>query len=306
MSIRLRALNLALRLSVKPYLRHLSDIPRARRITDWAISQSYRIPQDIRCSDYAMRYGDAEVPARRFSSASSDRNQVLIYFHGGGYFSGSVKSHSGIACKLAQLTGFDVVLPEYRLAPEHPFPAAVEDALTCYRSLLEQGYKSSNIALCGESAGGGLALALLHCISTDYLDQPACTCVFSPWTDLTLSGPSLVSNAISDVVIPTSRLNETATRYLCGAPTDDPRASPLFGDFSGTGPILFHVSRSEVLYDDSRRLARRLQAIGCDVRFDNWTSTPHGWHLFYDLIPEAKAALEMASAFLKTHVQSQA
>ena len=304
LSIRLRALNLALRLVAKPYLRHLEDIPKARRFTDWAISKTYSIPKDVNCSDYSMRYDDAEVPARRFSSAQSDRNKVLLYFHGGGYFSGSFTSHAGIASRLAQLTEFDVVLPEYRLAPEHPFPAAIEDALTCYRSLLDQGYASKNIALCGESAGGGLALGLLHCISSDHLEQPACSCVFSPWTDLTLSGQSLNENALSDVIIPTIRLPETAAKYLGGAPSDDPRASPLFGDFSGTGPILFHASRTEALYDDSQRLTRRLQVIGCDVRFDSWKSTPHGWHLFYEIIPEARNALEKAAVFLKSHMTS--
>lgn len=302
MSLRLHALNLALRLTAKPFLRHVNDVQRARRVTDWVASRSYRISPNIRYRDYSIQFETAEVPVRRFSTARSNRSQVLLYFHGGGYFSGSLKSHSGIAARLAELTDSDVILPAYRLSPEHPFPAAPTDALACYRSLLKQGISAKNIALCGESAGGGLALSTLHSISSLGLDQPACTCVFSPWTDLTLSGPSISQNALSDVLVPTSRLPETIAGYLCGAPANDPRASPLFGDFSGSGPILFHASRSEALFDDSSRLVQRIQATGCDVRLVSWSGTPHAWHLFFDFLPEAKTALECAAKFFRIHL----
>ncbi|MEL6679782.1 MAG: alpha/beta hydrolase fold domain-containing protein, partial [Pseudomonadota bacterium] len=190
-------------------------------------------------------------------------------------------------------------LPAYRLTAEAPFPAAADDALAAYRALLEAGYAAHDIALAGDSAGGGLALGLLHQITAQDLPRPAAAIAFSPWTDLTLSGETLRTNARREALLPAHRLAEVRDRYLAGHDATDPRASPIFGTFDTRTPVLIQASQSEILADDARRMADRLAACGADVELAFWPRTPHVWQIFQGTLREADEALDLSGAFLE-------
>ncbi|MEO1001179.1 MAG: alpha/beta hydrolase fold domain-containing protein, partial [Pseudomonadota bacterium] len=241
------------------------------------------------------------VPA---APSGDDAAPLLLYFHGGGYFQGSPRTHRALAAALAGRAGMAARVPDYRLAPEHPFPAAPEDARALYLGLLAAGLRPGRIVLAGDSAGGGLALALLHVIGAEGLPWPAATVVFSPWTDLTVSGESVRTNAGADPLLPASRLADVGAAYLAGADARDPRASPLFGQFAGAPPTLIQASRHEILRDDSVRMAGVLRDQGVDVTLELSDRLPHVWQIFQGRLPEADAALDRAGAFLRAHLHS--
>ncbi|HVL19724.1 MAG TPA: alpha/beta hydrolase fold domain-containing protein, partial [Amaricoccus sp.] len=186
----------------------------------------------------------------------------------------------------------------YRLAPEHPFPAGLDDCRAAWEALLAEGERPQRIALGGDSAGGGLAFALLHLLLGDGAPPPACVVAFSPWVDLTLAGESLGRLARRDALLPAGRLSETRALYLGGADPRDPRASPCLGAFEGGPPVLIQASRVEILLDDARTMAERLAADGVTVTLDLWDAVPHVWQFYHGRLPEADAALDRAAAFL--------
>lgn len=218
---------------------------------------------------------------------------ALLYLHGGGYFTCSPQSHRSITSAFA-LRGFKVFAPAYRLAPEHVFPAAVEDALEVYRAFLARG---EPLVLAGDSAGGGLALAVLLAAKASGLPMPACVVLFSPWTDLACTGESVALNARRDALLYAPRLKEGAALYLGGADPRNPLASPLYGDLSGLPPMLIQVGRQEILLDDSTRVAARARAAGVEVALTLWRNVPHVWQVSQIFLPEARLALHEAAAF---------
>ncbi len=225
----------------------------------------------------------------------------LLYFHGGGYVMGNPRTHAALAKHLTRKTGLPTCLPDYRLAPEHPFPAAFEDALGVWQGLLARGVKADSIILGGDSAGGGLALALLGHLCATGQPCPACVFAFSPFTDLSLSGASIVSNADSELLLPAQRLHQLRDRVLAGADPRDPRISALFASFKGAPPVLIQVARSEILRDDSRRMAEVLKRDGVDVTLQEWGNLPHVWQFFHGWLPEARKALSDAASFIRSH-----
>ncbi|HEU0220867.1 MAG TPA: alpha/beta hydrolase [Paracoccaceae bacterium] len=298
MSLQLHFVNLALRLFEKPYLARVQDPAEARaRLAQlaeiWFVRPAGASYQEARLG---------KIRALEASQGRVDRRRILVWFHGGAYFQGSPETHRHLGAALSGLTGARVLLPDYRLAPEHPFPAAIEDALASWRALMEAGYDPARIAVGGDSAGGGLAFGLLHLLQEQGLAVPACLIAFSPWVDLTLSGASLERNALADVMVPASRMAEVRDRYLAGADPADPRASPVFGRFRDPPPALIQASRAEILEDDATALAHRLTEAGGQVRLEFWRDTPHAWQLFQGWLPEADAALDAAGAFLRRHL----
>ncbi|MCC5955503.1 MAG: alpha/beta hydrolase [Natronohydrobacter sp.] len=223
----------------------------------------------------------------------------ILYFHGGGYVMGNPRTHAALARYLSRKAQMPVLLPDYRLAPEHPFPAAFDDARALWQGLRAQGHKPEQIALGGDSAGGGIALALLGHLCTETQPLPGCAFAFSPFTDLTYSGASIRENAKSEILLPPQRLEQLRTRVLNGADPADPRISPLFARFPAAPPTLIQVARSEILRDDSRRMAAHLRDQGAQVTLQEWGNLPHVWQFFPGWLPEARKALSDAAQFIR-------
>jgi epsilon-lactone hydrolase len=238
------------------------------------------------------------INAVRIAVRQARSDRCVLYFHGGAYAIGTATLCRDFTWRIGAATRAEVVYFDYRLAPEHPFPAAVEDAVTAYRWLAER-LDSRRIAFMGDSAGGGLALATLYKLRDQGLPLPGAAIAISPWTDLALSGRSLQSNAASDPMLITAHLHALANGYLAGADPRHPYASPLYGNAAGLPPTLIQVGSDEILYDDAVRMADRLRAAGCDVEIEVWRRMPHAWHLYARILPEGRRALARIGAFLE-------
>ena len=225
--------------------------------------------------------------------------RVVLYLHGGGYVTGSIESYGMLCVPLARALGLRVIVPEYRLAPEHPYPAALQDALSAYRSLRALGYSGSDIVLAGDSAGGGLCLAAALSLRGSGDPAPAAVICLSPWADLSNSGASHASNAKSEALLDTGDLDRWAALYAGGARREDPYVSPVNGDFRGFPPLLIQVDRGEILLDDSTALAEKAEAAGVDVILRVWDGLWHVWPALGDLVPESAAAFAEMREFLK-------
>ncbi|WGW05374.1 alpha/beta hydrolase [Tropicibacter oceani] len=291
MSWQLRLLNVQLRLVAKRTLARLPDVATARRRLDAGARWSFR-PTPL--TRHFVRPGDLHW----IGSGPAQAGRVILYFHGGGYIAGSPSTHEGMIARIARLSGIEVCAPQYRLAPDTPFPGAHDDALAAWDQLQAMGYAPGDIVLGGDSAGGGLALALLAQLCARG-EPPRAIFAMSPWTDLTLSGASLSENAKRDAMLPVGRIEELREYYLQGADADDPRASPLFADFPGCPPVLLHYSMSEVLRDDTLRMEKHLQAQGAEVDVEAQEDAPHVWHLFDGWIPEARDSLRRIARFVQ-------
>lgn len=239
------------------------------------------------------------VPGLEVTGSDTQADGAILYFHGGAYAMGSPRTHLAVASSLALQTRLPVFLPDYSLAPEAAFPAAVLEAIAAYRALLDQGIASENIAIGGDSAGGGLALALLGEICASDLPKPGCCFVFSPWTDMTMSGVSWKTNAKVEAYLPVDRASEICGFYLAGADPTDPRASPLYADFEGACPVKIWVGAREVLLHDSLDLATRLEDQGVQAELSVDPKLPHAWPVFPAwILPEAGVSQAEAAAFI--------
>lgn len=227
--------------------------------------------------------------------------RTLLYLHGGAYVTCSPRTHRPITAAFAR-RGFRVFAPGYRLAPEHPFPAALEDAVAAYRGLLEAGAAPGSVAVAGESAGGGLALAALVRLREIGLPPPAAAALFSPWTDLACTGDTMRSNAGRDPLFLPVQAEAIARLYLGAADARDPLASPLYAALGGLPPLLVHVGESEILRADSERVAARVAAAGGEVLLEVWPVVPHGWQILAAILPEARRSVDAAAAFLHRHI----
>jgi monoterpene epsilon-lactone hydrolase len=227
-----------------------------------------------------------------------DKGRVFLLLHGGGYNAGSPRTHRKMAAFLSRAAHARVLTPDYRLAPEHVFPAAVKDALKAYGWLLENGHTEQQIVVGGDSAGGGLTLALLFALRDRGRPLPALGVPISPWTDLTLSGDSMDSMADRDPMVKRPGLQRMADWYVGGADPKDPLVSPLFGDPTGLPPLLIHVGEVETLRDDAVRFAQRATEAGVEVTLEVWPEMIHVWHVFGPDVPESEAAVARIAEFI--------
>jgi len=241
------------------------------------------------------------VRAVRIDVPEARMDCCILYLHGGGYIVGTEQLFRDFTWRIGKAARASVLYVDYRLAPEHPFPAAVEDASRAYH-WLTQRIDPARIALVGESAGGGLALAMAHKLRDEGRPLPGAVAALSPWTDLALTGPSLASNAAHDPILDFERVQEIANHYLAGADARHPYASPLYGAASGLPPILFQVGGDELLRDDSVRMAEKLRAAGGEVEIEVWPRMPHAWHFYARIIPEARVAVDRVGEFLRKHI----
>jgi epsilon-lactone hydrolase len=233
----------------------------------------------------------------------SDQARVLIYFHGGGYCSGSIRSHRRMVSEAGRAAGIRTLAVGYRLAPEHPFPAAFDDALTAWRFVRRQGIAAARVAVGGDSAGGGLTAALINRLREAGEEQPACAWLVSPWIDLTMSGATLSSKDAVDPLIHKPYLEELAGAYLPAAiDRKDPRVSPLYADLRGFPPTLIQIGSDETLLDDSVRFAAAAGKADVAVTLEIWPHMIHAWHLWNAHLEDGRRALASAGAFMRAHL----
>ena len=288
-------LNAWLRLVEKRRLARETDPDALRRSFERNARLFFHAPQGTAFA----RESVAGVPVQWVTArgVAREAGPLLLYFHGGGYVFGSSDTHRAMLAWLSAGAGLPACLPDYRLAPEHPFPAAIEDGLAVWRAVAA---RRGGVILGGDSAGGGLALALLGEGLRTGLPKPAGVFAFSPLTDFTFSGASLRENAEADVMLPAERNRELARLYLRDTAADDPRASPLYADFTGAPPVWLTASDTEILLDDTRRMAARLRAqrVGVTEKIDH--DLPHVWPFFHNMLPEARATLRDLAAWLSS------
>jgi epsilon-lactone hydrolase len=295
-SWRNQALNWMLRHWVKqPSLREF-DVATSRR-------QTARVPFRAKLpSGWRIRVGDTFplkgdwVEPRESDHAANVR--CILYLHGGAYIAMSPSTHRCLTSRLATWSDARLFALDYRLAPEYPFPAALEDAVAAYRALIAGGTPSSRIVVAGDSAGGGLALALLLVLRDAADPLPAAAVLFSPWTDLAATGNSIVDNDASDPMLYGRWIAQQARHYLADTPATDPFASPVYAELAGLPPLFIQVSDCEVLLDDSRRVAENARRSGVDTTLRIWHEVCHGWQIFAPILPEGRAALREAAAFI--------
>jgi monoterpene epsilon-lactone hydrolase len=288
------AIDAALRLFVKRRLPQDLDIAKLRARIE---RMAGRPPKGVRISQARVGcLGEwVEVPG-----VATDA-PVMLYLHGGGYVVCSPRTHRAITAFFAH-AGFRVFCPDYRMAPEHPFPAAVDDALSTYEGLLSRGMKPGQIVVAGDSAGGGLTMALLIALRDRKRPLPAAAALLSPWTDLALTGNTIRTNARRDAYINGPAAVKTAALYVGSADPRNPLVSPLYADLHGMPPIIIHVGQREVLRDDSTRLAERIRAAGCEVVISVWPVLPHVWQIFNRILPEGRQSLAQMADFLHKRV----
>jgi monoterpene epsilon-lactone hydrolase len=241
----------------------------------------------------------AGVPAIRIATPRSRVGRNVLYLHGGGYVFGSFEHYRDFIWRIADATEARVLCIDYRLGPEHPFPAAVDDAVGTYRWLIAQRADPRRIAVMGDSAGGGLVFAMLLKLRDDGVPLPAAAVALSPWTDLAMTMLASTHEVATDSMLSTTQARVFAAAYLGGADPKTPYASPVFGDPAGLPPSLIQVGSDEILRSDSERMAERLRGAGCTVELEIWPRMPHVWHLFARVLPEGRRAIEQIGAFVR-------
>jgi acetyl esterase/lipase len=259
-----------------------------------AMMGMFSAPPDVKREELTV----AGMAAERLTAPGVEPGRTVLYLHGGGYAIGSVRTHRELAARIGRAARATVLTVDYRLAPENPFPAAIEDATAAYRWLLAEGVEPRRTAIAGDSAGGGLTMATLLALRDARTPLPAAAVCLSPWVDLAGEAATLQTNAALDPVVQKDGLLAMARAYLHGADPKDPHASPLYADLSGLPPLLVQVGKAETLLDDSVRLAARARAAGVDVTLDAWDDMIHVFQAF-SMLPEAQRATEAIGAFLR-------
>ena len=271
-----------------------------RRNVENAVVESWT-PSDLRVETIDM----GGVGAERLAAPDVDAGSAVLYLHGGGYTVNSPRTYRHLGAAISAAAKAVVYMPDYRLAPEHPFPAAVEDAAAAYRYLLDQGISPARIGVGGDSAGGGLVLALLLTLRDEGLPMPAAGICLSPWVDLTCTAASYQTRLDVDPMVRVEGLQAMADHYLQGQDPRAPLASPLFADLEGLPPLLIQVGTAEALYDEAIALERAARAAGVETTLEVWDDMIHVWHLFYPLLSEGRRAIARIGEYLNDVWQHQ-
>lgn len=291
---RAKLLRVFMRYAVKTRVHAKPDIARIRL----SMERVARFAPDIR--EARRRTGEvAGVAGEWTAPRAGSTERFVLYLHGGAFVSGSSRTHRGVAGRIAVGAGAEVFVPDYRLAPEHPFPAGLDDAVAVYRGLLESGVRPDRLALAGDSAGGNLIFALLLKLKAEGVALPAAVVGMSPFVDMTGSGESMLLNAELDPMLHVAGFPSVVQAYAPDHDPRDPLLSPLFGDLAGLPPCLIQCGSDEILRDDSVRLHRALTQAGVASELEVWTKMPHAFQAFAPLIPEAVTALDRIASFLR-------
>jgi epsilon-lactone hydrolase len=260
-----------------------------------ALGAAYPAAGDIRLEPVSA----GGVPAEWSLAPGADANRVLLYLHGGGFSAGSIVSHRAMVTETGRAAQMRTLAIDYRRTPEHPFPAALDDALCAYRWLLAQGVQPGRIAVGGDSAGGGLTLALMVSLPDRGLPLPACGWCVSPWVDMEAQGESYATKAAVDPMISRDYIRELAGWYLHGTAPDTPLAAPVHADLTGLPPLLVQVGSAETLLGDSIRIAARAAAADVRVTLEVWPHMIHAWPLFHQQLTDGRRAIAVAGAFMR-------
>jgi monoterpene epsilon-lactone hydrolase len=281
---------------------HLAKLPPAESLTTAERRAQYERAEKVfpTAPDVKVeRVTAPAAPAEWLRPPSAEPGRVVLYLHGGGYVIGSPRSHRHLAAAIAGSAGASALLLDYRLAPEHPFPAAVDDATAAYRWLRDQGVAPERIVIAGDSAGGGLAVAALLALRDAGAPRPAAGVCISPWVDLTCGGGSYATKAAADPIVRRAGVEQMARAYLGATPPRTPLASPLFADLRGLPPLLIHVGSDEVLLDDATQLAARAKEAGVDATLEVYDRMVHVWHWFLPMLDEAQTAVDAIGRFVR-------
>ena len=284
---------------------HLASLPAMEAMTVAEQRAQYEkaekafpVPADVKIDHVTA----GTVRAEWLTGFGETPDAAILYLHGGGYVIGSPRSHRHLAAAIGAAADAAVLLPDYRLAPEHPFPAALDDAVIAYRWLLAKNVAPSRIVIAGDSAGGGLTVATLVALRDAGTPLPAAAVCISPWTDLSFSLPTHTTRAAVDPIVTREGVGKMATAYLAGKDPRTSLASPLFADLRGLPPLLIHVGDDEVLLDDAVQLAERARKAGVDVTLDVWPKMIHVWHWFFPMLDEGQAAIDRIGEFVKGRI----
>jgi acetyl esterase/lipase len=298
-----RVTNLFLRLVVKPNLRRDADL-RPERIHAVRRRGAWCARWLVKTLDGTLLrpVDEGGVRGEWVLAPGAREDRAVFFVHGGGFIIGSPALYRHLVSRLSQAAGCAVFSLDYRLAPENPYPAALDDVLRAWRWLSSDQIEPSKLAAAGDSAGGNLVLAALMRLSGLEQPLPAAVAAMAPWTDLSVSGDSVSTNRRADPYIPAELLRPVAAAYLKGSDPRAPDVSPLFGDFSRFPPLLIHVGSKEVLLDDALRLERAARHSGVDVTLENWQGLPHVFQLFAPFVPEGRRSLQKLGSFLRRHL----
>jgi monoterpene epsilon-lactone hydrolase len=295
LSMRARVMRAAMRILVKNSIRANPTVDAARR----RLTLLGRLVPGPPRGTETIAIVAGGVTADRIATRASRADRHVLYIHGGSYVVGWPALYRDLTWRIATLCRARVLCIDYRLAPEHPFPAALDDAVAAYRWLLAEGADPQRIALMGDSAGGGLVLAALLRLRDEGVALPAAAVAVSPWTDLALTGESFRLNAKRDPLVPVELAPRAVDLYLAGADPRHPYASPLYGDPTGLPPTLIQVGGDDVLRDDAVRMADNMRAAGCQVEIEVWPHMWHVWHALVRVMPEARAAVARIGTFMQ-------
>ena len=305
MSLRARLLNIWLKRLEKPIMARATDPSQLRDRFERTARMMFRAPRGTQMQWQVLEHGQRRVEALDVVPPTLRSDAVVLYIHGGGFVFGSPRTHAAMAAQIGKRLDARVVMPRYRLAPEAPFPAAFDDVRVAWDALCASGVRPGQIVIGGDSAGGALTLSLLGQLIAEKAPLPAAVFCFSPLTDLTYSGQSFQSNAKAEVLLAANRADAMSAQYLKGHSKTDPRVSPLWAEYHGAPAVWITVGDTEILLDDSRRLAKRLAEANVPVTLKERHDPPHVWPIFHNILPEARDTLDDLAQWIRQQLESR-